>query len=120
MFFVGLTPPTDVSHDISNCLTGLQLVPDSHDFVVTNLKLCGTNFFLGQHFDNQLELLTFLNDTFNGIYGYTGVWHIVSNHLIYTGNEECLSDSCISFESCLLKEDGFYLLKEDGFKIIIE
>lgn len=71
------------------------MVPDS-DFVLTELKLCGTTYEIGQQFLSQSELLTFLNDTFNSIYEYSGVWTIVAYHLIYTGPEECPGDNCLS------------------------
>lgn len=117
MFSIGLTPPTDVSHDISNCLTCLQLVPDSESFLITTLQLCGTSYTLDTQFLSQSELLTFLNGTFNDTYEYTGVWTIESNHLIYTDHGECEGENCVTILTNYRITDDYQLRLTDNLEI---
>lgn len=118
MFFTGLTPPTDVSHDISNCESGLQLVPTEESFLITNLKLCGVDYEIDSQFLSQSELLTFLNGVFNETYDYNGVWSINDeNHLIYTDNGECVNESCITILTNYRITDDFQVRITDNNEI---
>lgn len=120
MFFTGLTPPTDVSHDISNCESGLQVIPEEGSFLITNLTLCGTTYGIDSQFLSQSELLTFLNGTFNDTFEYSGVWTIdEENHLIYTDNGECIGENCVIVYSEYRVTDDYEVRLTDNIKIRI-
>ena len=93
MFFTGLTPPTDVSYDVSNCLTGESLVPESGEFVVTDLTLCGTTYSIEQQFVSKSDLLSFLNNTFNSMFGYNH-----NNQTAYNGTYRILPNNIYSWD----------------------
>ena len=83
------------------------------------MRLCGANYDISLEFASQSDLLTFLNGTFNTTYEYTGVWTIVSNHLIYTGSEECFGDSCVSILTDYRITDDYQLRLTDNNAIRI-
>lgn len=112
MFSTGVIPPTVITHDLSNCIGGLNLVSDNVSFKIESLQLCGTIYNITPQFNTQSELLTFLNGTFNSAQGFTGSWTIVSNHLLYASSESCIGSNCVAVTIVINEQDaGAYIAR---------
>ena len=97
MFSSGLVPtPLITSHDLSLCSGAESELPPSGDFVVAEVQVCGTIYNVDLVFSDQADFINWLNTTLVPIFGLSGEFTAVSNHLIYSSSEDCTGINCLT------------------------